>query len=66
MSEEYIPKEGKLVRVICIAPHERPHLRFGETQIGLLMTLTQQDDGEAILTTLRSIATDPEVPPVLH
>ena len=66
LSEEYIPKEGKLVRVICIAPYERPHLRFGETQIGLLMTLTQQDDGEAILTTLRSIATDPEVPPVLH
>ena len=66
LSEEYIPRDGKLVRVICIAPHERPHLRFGETQIGLLMTLTKKDNSEAILTTLKSIATDPEVPPVLH
>ena len=55
LTQEDMRIDGKLIPVICISEKERPHFTLPRGQVGLLMTLTQQDDGEEILATLKGI-----------
>lgn len=70
LTKENLPieKEGKKIKVpvICIAAKDRPHLSLPREEVGLLMTLTHKDDGDAIIATLQEISNNPAQGAVVH
>ena len=55
------------VPVICIAEEDVPdHMSLPRGEVGLLMTLTQEDDAKAIMAALKEISNNPAQGAVVH